>query len=93
MNDNKEPQGNPWIKSALILAGVFLVLLMFVTMFDSRTVGAKGTAIAYSDFREKVANGSVKEVAISPDRVTGVLDNGQRFTAFAVPESAADDPA
>ncbi len=24
MNDNKEPQGNPWIKSALILAGVFL---------------------------------------------------------------------
>lgn len=86
MNENKEPPANPWVRSALILAGVFLVLLMFVTMFDSRSASTKGTAIAYSDFREKVVSGSVKEVAISSDRVSGVLDNGQRFTAYAVPD-------
>jgi len=84
MNDNKEPQGNPWIKSALILAGVFLALLMFVTVFDNKGVGQKGTAIAYSDFRDKVAADQVKEVAIAPDRITGVLKNDQRFTAYAV---------
>jgi len=84
MNDNKEPQGNPWIKSALILAGVFLALLMFVTVFDNKGVGQKGTAIAYSDFRDKVAADQVKEVAIAPDRISGVLKNDQRFTAYAV---------
>jgi len=86
MNDNKEPQGNPWIKSALILAGVFLALLMFVTVFDSKGVGQKGTAIAYSDFRDKVAADTVKEVSIGPDRISGVLKNDQRFTAYAVPD-------
>ncbi|MBB5986266.1 ATP-dependent zinc metalloprotease FtsH [Sphingobium lignivorans] len=87
MNDNKEPQGNPWIKSALILAGVFLALLMFVTVFDSKGMSAgKGTAIAYSDFRSRVEAGAVKEVAIAPDRITGVLKNDQRFTTYTVPD-------
>jgi preprotein translocase subunit SecG len=86
MNENKEPQGNPWIKSALILAGVFLALLMFVTVFDSKGVGQKGTAIAYSDFRDKVAADAVKEVSIAPDRISGLLKNDQRFTAYAVPD-------
>ncbi len=88
MNDNKEPQGNPWIKSALILAGVFLALLMFVTVFDGKSTATKGTAIAYSDFRAKVESDAVKEVAIAPDRITGVLKNDQRFTAYAVPDPA-----
>jgi cell division protease FtsH len=86
MNENKEPQGNPWIKSALILAGVFLALLMFVTLFDSKGASQKGTPIAYSDFRAKVGADAVKEVAIAPDRITGELKNGERFSANAVPD-------
>ena len=86
MNDNKEPQGNPWIKSALILAGVFVVLLLFVTVFDSKGISQKGTAIAYSDFRERVASDQVKEVAISSDRINGTLKNDQKFTAYSVPD-------
>ncbi len=86
MNDNKEPQGNPWIKSALILAGVFLALLMFVTVFDSKGASQKGAAMAYSEFRARVASGAVKEVAIAPDRITGELKTGERFTAYAVPD-------
>jgi cell division protease FtsH len=73
MNENKEPQGNPWIKSALILAGVFLALLMFVTLFDSKGVSQKGAPMAYSDFRAKVRADAVKEVAVAPDRITGEL--------------------
>ena len=33
MNDDKEPQGNPWVKSAMIWAGVIAVLLMVVSLF------------------------------------------------------------
>ncbi|MFT3968064.1 MAG: ATP-dependent metallopeptidase FtsH/Yme1/Tma family protein, partial [Sphingobium sp.] len=84
MNDDKDPQSNPWVKSALIWAGVILALLLFVTMFDSRTATQGGTAIAYSDFRQKVATGSVKEVSIAPDRITGTLDNSQRFSTVPV---------
>ncbi len=74
MSDNKEPQGNPWIKSALILAGVFLALLMFVTVFDSKGVTAKGTGIAYSDFRAKVVSGQVKQLKPEPAIYRLLLD-------------------
>ena len=85
MNDDKDPPANPWVKSALIWAGVILALLLFVTMFDSRTTTqGGGTSIAYSDFRQKVASGTVKDVSIAPDRITGTLDNGQRFSAIPV---------
>jgi len=86
MNDNKEPQGNPWIKSAVIVAGVFLALLMFVTLFEGQGVTQKGSAIAYSEFRSKVAADAVKDVAIAQDRITGTLKNDEKFTTFSVPD-------
>ncbi len=49
-------------------------------------VSQKGAPIAYSDFRAKVAADAVKEVAIAPDRITGELKSGERFTANAVPD-------
>jgi len=36
MNDD-QPQGNPWIKSLLIWGGIFLALLLVVSMFNTRT--------------------------------------------------------
>jgi len=84
MNDEKDPQGNPWIKSAMIWAGVIVALLLFVSMFDSRTASTAGTGIAYSEFRSKVQDGQVKEVAIAPDRINGMLSNGQKFSTVPV---------
>ncbi|MGK2911058.1 MAG: ATP-dependent zinc metalloprotease FtsH [Sphingobium sp.] len=84
MNDDKEPQGNPWIKSAMIWAGVIVALLLFVSMFDSRTATTAGTGIAYSEFRQKVQDGQVKEVAVAPDRITGTLTNDQKFSTVPV---------
>jgi len=84
MNDNKEPQGNPWIKSALILAGVFLALLMFVTLFDSKGFSQKSGTMAYSEFRAKVQQDGVKEVAIGPDKLNVTLKNDDKQTVYAV---------
>ena len=35
MNDDQQPNGNPWLKSLLIWSGIFLALLMAVSMFGS----------------------------------------------------------
>ena len=75
MNDD-QPQGNPWIKSLLVWGGIFLALLLVVSMFGSRGEPS-GTMIRYSDFRAKVAEGSVRDVQIGPERITGSLKNDQ----------------
>ena len=84
MNDEKDPQGNPWIKSAMIWAGVIIALLLFVSMFDSRSASQAGSGIAYSEFRSKVQEGQVKDVAIATDKITGTLTSGQRFNTIPV---------
>ena len=84
MNDEKEPQGpNPWVKSMLVWGGIFLALLMVVTMFNSGAQPA-GTEIGYSDFRDRVAEGTVEQVQIAPDMINGQLKNGQTFTTTPV---------
>src|SRR3546814_15498319 len=79
MNDDKEPQGNPWIKSAMIWAGVIVALLLFVSIFDSNSVAPEGSFIAYSEFREKVQAGSGKEISIATDRLRGKATNNETF--------------
>ena len=87
MNEDP-PQGNPWIKSLLVWGGIFLALLLLVSMVGSRTDVA-GTAIRYSDFRQKVAEGSVKEVQIGEDRITGLLKNDQAFSTVPIANDAS----
>jgi cell division protease FtsH len=82
MNDD-QPNGNPWVKSLLVWGGIFLALLMVVSMFGSRT--EVGTAIPYSDFRGKVAEGSVAEVQIGTDRILGKYKNGDTFSTIPIP--------
>ena len=92
MNDENDPNAggegpNPWVKSLMIWGGVFLALLMVVTMFGNSNQPT-GTAIPYSDFREKVAEGSVKEVVVAPEKITGTMSNDAAFTTIPV----ANDP-
>src|SRR5579871_3278182 len=82
MNDD-QPNGNPWIKSLLVWGGIFLALLMVVSMFGSRSDSAN--SIRYSDFRAKVADGSVAEVQIGQDRIVGKYRNGDNFTTIPIP--------
>jgi len=83
MSDDQEPNGNPWVKSLLIWGGIFLVLLMVVSTFS--TEGETGAAMGYSDFRNKVVEGSVAEVQIGEDRIVGKLENGETFSTIPVP--------
>jgi cell division protease FtsH len=82
MNDD-QPNGNPWIKSLLVWGGIFLALLMVVSMFGSRSEAAN--SIRYSDFRAKVADGSVSEVQIGQDRIVGKYRNGDSFSTIPIP--------
>ncbi|WP_066558581.1 ATP-dependent zinc metalloprotease FtsH [Croceicoccus bisphenolivorans] len=84
MNDNdQQPSGNPWLKSLMIWGGIFLGLLLVVSMIGDRSQPT-GTPIAYSDFRDKVAEGSVSSVQIAPDRITGTLKNEEAFSTIPV---------
>ena len=84
MNDDQEPKGNPMLKNMAIWSGVILALLLIASIFSGgATEAAKG--ISYSAFRDKVAAGEVKSVAIAPERITGKLENGESFATIPIP--------
>src|SRR3546814_20062913 len=43
-----------------------------------------GSSIAYSEFRQKVQEGSVKEISIAPDRISGTFTNNETFSTVPV---------
>ena len=93
MNDENDPRndngdggpegGNPWVKSLLIWGGIFMALLLVVSMVGGNSEPA-GEEIPYSDFREQVIEGSVKEVSVGPETITGVTTNNEKFTTVRV---------
>ena len=80
----RDPGGNPWMKSLLVWGGIFLALLLVVSMFGSPSA-SQASLMRYSDFRAKVEEGTVSEVQIAPDRITGKLANGDTFATIPVP--------
>ncbi|WP_156680983.1 ATP-dependent zinc metalloprotease FtsH [Sphingomonas profundi] len=83
MNDDKEPQANPWMKSLLIWVGILLALVLFVSMFDSSSRTAEGSSIAYSEFLARVDEGTVKNAEIAGNVISGKLTNDQSFRTYA----------
>ena len=86
-NDPNEPEGqgpNPWVKSLLIWGGIFMGLLLLVSMFNGAGQNP-GTQIRYSDFRDRVVEGTVESVQIAPDQITGTLKNKETFVTVPVP--------
>ncbi len=88
MNDEKQPQGNPWVKSVMIWAGILAALAIFVALFDGRGRTTAANGIAYSEFIQRVTEGSVKDVQIAGDIVSGKLANGESFKTY----KPQDDP-
>ena len=84
MSEDKEPQNNPWMKSLLIWVGILLGLVLFVSMFDTsaRTMGS-GDGIAYSEFLQRLDQGSVKSVEIAGDSVSGKFTNDASFRTYS----------
>ena len=79
-DNNKDPQGsaNPWMKSLLIWAGILLGLVLFVQMIDGGRSAARDS-MTYSEFLNKVEDGSVKSVIIGKDSIRGRLGDDQQF--------------
>jgi len=76
---------NPWMKSLLIWVGILLALALFVTMFDGRQPATgQGNTIAYSTFLDKVDEGTVKDVAVSRDVISGTLSSGEKFRSYPI---------
>ena len=98
MNDNKQPEQNggsggpnPWMKSLLIWVGILLSLAVVVTMFDGRTGAGQGQTIAYSTFLDKVDEGTVKDVTISREAISGTLSSGDKFRTDPVSDPQLTD--
>src|SRR4028119_1357705 len=77
-DDNKGPRNNPWVKSLLIWAGILLGLVLFVQMIDGGRSAAR-EGMSYSEFLNKVEDGSVKSVIVGKDAIRGRLSNDQQF--------------
>ena len=86
-NEPQENGPNPWIKSLMIWGGIFLALLMVVSIFGNSGQNT-GEPILYSKFRDQVAEGQVKTVAISDNKITGELKNGEKFSTVPVANDA-----
>ena len=93
MNDNDKQPGpdyngsNPWMNSLLIWVGILLGLALFVTMVDGRSTTTSGNQIAYSTFLDKVDEGTVRDVNISRDIITGTMTSGEKFRSYPLQDS------
>ncbi|MGB3472655.1 MAG: ATP-dependent zinc metalloprotease FtsH [Erythrobacter sp.] len=89
MSDQNDPQQqppegqNPWVKQLMIWGGIFLALLLVVSLFSNAGQNP-GTEINYSDFRAQVEQGKIEEVALGEDVITGTYKNGKAFTTIPI---------
>src|SRR3546814_7862595 len=93
MNDNDKQQGpdndgggNPWMKSLMIWVGILVALALVVSLLDGRTAQPSGNTIAYSQFLDKVEEGTVKEVNVAGEVITGTLKDDSAFRTYAIQE-------
>ncbi|AOL22440.1 cell division protease FtsH [Erythrobacter litoralis] len=86
--NQQPPEGpNPWVKQLMIWGGIFLALLLVVSLFGNAGQPS-GTQIRYSEFREAVIEGEVQEVQLGEDMITGTLRNNETFQTVPVPNDA-----
>ncbi|HYW17236.1 MAG TPA: ATP-dependent zinc metalloprotease FtsH [Allosphingosinicella sp.] len=84
---DKDPAGNPWMKSLFIWAGILLALILFVQIVDGGSSrSGSANAMAYSEFLNRVDEGSVKEVSIGKEVISGKLTNGDAFRTNFIPD-------
>ncbi len=91
MNDNeKQPESggpNPWMKSLLVWVAILVALALFVTMIDGRSSSTASNTLPYSAFLDKVDEGTVKDVSIARDVITGTLTNGEAIRVYPIQDS------
>ena len=91
MNEDKQPGGNPWMKSLAIWVAILVALAAFVTLFDRGGRVAPSNTLAYSSFLAKVDEGSVKDAKVGTELITGTLANGDVYRTVKVPDATLID--
>ena len=81
---DKDPSGNGWMKSLLIWAGILLALVLFVQVMGGGASSARDS-IPYSEFLNRVEEGTVKQVVIGKEAITGRTTNNETFRTNIVP--------
>jgi len=79
---DKEPGASGWMKSLLIWAGILLAVVMVVQMAGGGATAARDS-IPYSEFLNRVDEGSVKSVTIGKEAVSGRTTNNETFRTNA----------
>ncbi|GAA0678416.1 cell division protease FtsH [Sphingomonas insulae] len=86
-NDGGNGGGSPWMKSLLIWVGILLALALFVQLFNGPTSAGASNTVAYSKFLDQVDEGTVKDVAIGRDMITGTYSSGDKFRTYPIQDS------
>nr|WP_280638873.1 ATP-dependent zinc metalloprotease FtsH [Sphingomicrobium aestuariivivum] len=86
---------NPWMKSLVIWLAIIFGLILFVQALSGDTAAQGGEKIPYSEFIDRVEEGEIRSVTISPrtdgsSLVSGELD-GARFTTDSPPDARLSD--
>ncbi|MBA2932760.1 ATP-dependent metallopeptidase FtsH/Yme1/Tma family protein [Sphingomonas sp. CGMCC 1.13654] len=88
-NDDKDPQGNggggnAWMKNMLVVFAIVGALFLFVSLFNNGMGDSRASqTIPYSEFLSKVDDGSVKEVTIADNVITGKYAGDQGFRTIS----------
>jgi cell division protease FtsH len=81
---DKEPSGNNWMRSLMIWAGIILALVLVVQLVGGGAAAPRDS-IPYSEFLNKVDDGSVKQIIIGKEVITGRLADNRTFRTNAPP--------
>jgi len=88
---DEPPTPNPWMRNLLVWGGVLLALLLVVSLLSAHGDGG-GAPIGYSDFRARVAQGSVQDVVVGEAHITGHFKNGDGFSTVPIPNDTTLAP-
>jgi len=97
MNDDNKQQGpenggNPWMKSLMIWVGILVALALFVTLFEGTTqTTTASNMVPYSSFLQKVKEGTVREVSVAGDVITGTTTGGEKFRTYKLEDPQLTD--
>jgi cell division protease FtsH len=81
---DKEPSGSNWMKSLMIWAGIILALVLVVQLVGGGAAAPRDS-IPYSEFLNKIDDGSVKQIIIGKEVITGRLADNRTFRTNAPP--------
>jgi cell division protease FtsH len=87
---DREPSGNNWMKSLAIWVGIVLALILVVQIVGGGTSAARD-AVPYSEFLNKIEEGTVKQVVIGKETISGTYTDNRTFRTNGPPSDAARD--